>query len=399
MQKMIIAVIMLVIILCTNSVASIMFGATQIEIGLCLIGLFFIFVNKNTDYNIGVFYSYVIFLCLLTLLQYIIYPENIFHWLRLVLLFIVMTHISIYTITRSINVAEIYYRLILFMCIISTAVYFPVEIGNMDIPHSTLSVDWLPTYDVYYYVYCSMQIDLGTETFMGFSFKRNCGYFTEPGLYAFFIVSALFIFLFLKKKKTKWELVVWLTTLLTTFSTTGLILTVIIVAYYFNSRNIKTIFVRIGFASLSIVAVVYIITDLLAAKQVEHANSFTSRMIDLIGGIKLFCEQPLLGYGYKNFDVFNSYSLQFFPVERNNSNGVVSALYQLGLIGCSIFYIPFIYVRKKIKHHKSLFTLYTLVLIVLMMGEPIQYTTTGACIIGYIMAAIMTRKKVELTFI
>ncbi|UPS45264.1 O-antigen ligase family protein [Prevotella sp. E15-22] len=273
-----------------------------------------------------------------------------------------------------------------------------VEIAQISLPYTRFATDWLPTYDVYYYVYCSIVTDFGTDTFMGFTFKRNCGYFTEAGLYAFFIVLALFVWLFVKTKKSKVELAILLVALLSTFSTTGLILTVLMFAYYINTRKIKGKAIRWLLALMTVGVVVFVVNDLLATKQEEHSFSFSARMFDLIGGIQLFLQSPIWGWGYKNHDAFYVISMQGFGTERSDSNGVVSALYQIGILGCTIFYVPFILVRKKLKENKRLFSFLSILLILLMMGEPIQYTTTGVAIVGFVTAMLMTKNKVDLKF-
>ena len=393
-----IAFIIFIIILCTSSVTAAMFGTTQIEIFLCCIGLLFLFINKGSSYNQSHFIGYTVGLLFLTSIQFIIYSDNILHWLRFVLLLIVMTQMSTYTINRNINVVKVFYYVFLMMCIASSVFYVAVEILGVGLPHMTFTTEWLPTYEVYYYLYSSTVTEFGTDSFLGYTFKRNCGYFTEPGLYAVFIVLALFIYFFVKKEKKLWELALFSVILLSTFSTTGLIMAVIIAAYYFNRKGIKSAPLKILLALVSVFVVAFVIIDLLSAKQEEHAFSYASRTFDLIGGVEVFLQSPIWGHGYDNHKVFQAISLNEFGAERQDSNGVISALYQLGLLGCAIFYMPFVKLKKKLKANKGLFVFFAILLVVLTMGEPIQYTTTGAAIIGYLNAMLLTSKRVSFEF-
>ena len=71
---------------------------------------------------------------------------------------------------------------------------------------------------------------------------------------------------------------------------------------------------------------------ILKRKAVLALGSYSARGYDLIQGFKLFLQKPLLGWGYKNTEVFSCLTGEFANVklsDRTCSNGVISALYQL----------------------------------------------------------------------
>lgn len=189
--------------------------------------------------------------------------------------------------------------------------------------------------------------------------------------------------------------------LITTYSTTGLILLLLLFVLYGytknkNSKIIKTIII------LCLIPIVALcINNLLLEKQSEHEFSFLARSFDLFGGLQLFTQKPLFGYGYKNYDAFFKISSLIFTDERPCSNGFSSMLYQLGLFGSLIFIIPFIWLKKDMcktnSKNQLYFWIFVIVMIIIIMGEPIQYMSFGTLVIGYILAFTTSKKKLRLT--
>lgn len=394
-------IISLIVALCifaTSSVTGVIFNITSIVILICLIGTLFAFVNPTTSYNTGRYVYLVLGLLFLTVVQFVIYPDNVLRWLRLVYLFLTLTQISIFIVNNNLNLFKIFYRVFMIMALISTSLYVLVELLHLPLPYRTVSTEWLPTYNSYLYLYNSIVRETAyTPNYFGLSVARNSGFFTEPGLYATFLILCLYILLFIKKKRSKAEWALILFSILSTFSTTGYILAVVLIAYYLSKRSKAK---RGSSLSIPVVATVLIgggllIYNILQEKQSEHEFSYMARSFDLIGGIKLFLQHPIFGVGYDNHQSFYEFSADVFEMERNDSNGVVSVLYQLGLVGAALYYIPMTKAYKKLKvlgAKKSLLFLFIVTLIVLIMSEPIQYSPGGIIIFCYMYAIYMSNK-------
>ena len=395
-------IISLIVVLCifaTSSVTGVIFNITNIVILICLIGTLFAFLNSTTSYNTVRYMFLALGLLFITVVQFIIYPDNVLRWLRLVYLFLTLTQITIFIVNNNLNLVKIFYRVFMIMALISTSLYVVIELLHFPLPYRTVSTEWLPTYNSYFYLYNSIVRETTyTPSYFGLSVARNFGFFTEPGLYALFLILCLYILLFLKNKKSKAEWALIIFSILTTFSTTGYILAVVILGYYLSKRSKAK---RGSSLSVPVVATVLIgggllIYNILQEKQSEHEFSYMARSFDLIGGFKLFLQHPILGVGYDNHQSFIEFSANVFEMERNDSNGVVSILYQLGLVGAAIYYIPMIKAYKKLRllgARKSLLHLFIVTLIVLIMSEPIQYSPGGIMIFCYMYAICMSKKK------
>ena len=169
-------------------------------------------------------------------------------------------------------------------------------------------------------------------------------------------------------------------------------------AYYLFSHS-KSPYL---FIFLLLPAVPLIINSLLTQKQSDHEFSFLARSFDLVGGFKLFIQSPIWGHGFKNHEAFYSIIGIVFGDDRPCSNGITSTLYQLGIIGSLVFFVPFIQLGNRIRRispsNNILYKIFLITLFVLVMGEPIQYACLGLAIIGYVISLMSINKNVSIFF-
>lgn len=382
LEKAIYFIISIAIIITTGSIPGYFIDITKIEIGLALFCIVLAFVHKIKERDLRKIALLAVFSVAFSMLQLMIYPKMIFEWLRIPFLLISYSlFCCIYN--KKTELVNCYYNAFIVLCMISTLMYILVEVLQLAIPYTVTNFDWLLEYNSYGYVYFqrSMSNPLEPEIIGPITIVRNCGFYTEPGLYAVFIVLNLYIYLFVRNKKNRFHFVVLLFALFTTVSTTGWLAFVMMVAFkivYSEKHSNAKRNVIVG--SIVLLAVIIIGCVALQQKAINHVNSYTSRGFDLIQGFKLFLQSPLWGWGYKNSDIFSNVAASFAGVHhvgRANSNGVMCVLYQIGLIGSMIYFVPaYLYIRnnsKRCTYKRKKMIMFCLVLGFLIMGEPIQY--------------------------
>lgn len=394
-----IGIVVSLIIINTSSLVGYIINITNLELLLCLIGLIVSIKNSTIFFDNSAITKWIIYMLVIVGgVNLLIYPKTILDWVRIVALLFSFFHISLFAISRGVNAVKLFYYLFFCLNIVIMFMYTLIEIVGISIPYTIFDNGWLPVFKNYEFLYFSRMGEFTNESIAGFYFVRNTGIFSEPGLYAVFIVISIFICLFIKKNRKIYELPIWIISLISTYSTTGLILFVMLYAYYLFSHS-KSPYL---FIFLLLPAVPLIINSLLTQKQSDHEFSFLARSFDLVGGFKLFIQSPIWGHGFKNHEAFYSIIGIVFGDDRPCSNGITSTLYQLGIIGSLVFFVPFIQLGNRIRRispsNNILYKIFLITLFVLVMGEPIQYACLGLAIIGYVISLMSINKNVSIFF-
>ena len=183
--------------------------------------------------------------------------------------------------------------------------------------------------------------------------NRNCGPFWEPGAFQGFLVVALLMCVKFGNyiKAIDKKILVLLVTLLTTLSTTGLLLFVLICVvwrkefgYYLlknrkNQKMIKIVLVVV-FAAIALWLLFSgIITDKLATYS-DPTASTGIRLMDLVNGIGLCAVRPIFGMGFGT-TMIKAYENAVGI--GGNSNGIILMFYAMG----SIFGVVYLYLMSK----------------------------------------------------
>jgi hypothetical protein len=187
----------------------------------------------------------------------------------------------------------------------------------------------------------------------GFAIPRNCGYAWEPGAFAVYICLAIFINLFCtdsdkNKKQRLWFLVI---ALLSTQSTTGYLIFIVIILFYFLNTNLKIVLLFLPFLT---VALVFVATLPFMSKKVidlidetKNVNVLIERTIGLEGEftpqrftslvitLKDFQNNPLFGLGPHRED---SWTVKLYS-NISAISGIGELLAGFGLTGFLFFII------------------------------------------------------------
>ncbi|MDU6365061.1 MAG: hypothetical protein E6582_16250 [Clostridium sp.] len=170
---------------------------------------------------------------------------------------------------------------------------------------------------------------------------RNSGMFWEPGAFQCFINISLIFELF-GEKKNKFNIILFIITIITTQSTTGYIIMAMVLLYsmvtlkikFKNKTNVILLFLVI------IIGLFYLFNSKIITDKFDTGNtSYRLRTNDFMGSINIITKYPLKGVGYvselKKFEEDSNYI-------NKNSNGLLIFIMEFGLI-IFIVYIIFLY--------------------------------------------------------
>lgn len=178
-------------------------------------------------------------------------------------------------------------------------------------------------------------------------FERNSGMFWEPGAFqGFLIIAVLFILFFPTNHKIrKAKIIIFFITLLTTGSTTGYLLMILVCLGYY--KRLVTVFSGVSIVNrrikiftitcLVIAVITYIISSgNIGDKLNENSASSVKRMSDLLYGWIAVFDKPVFGYAFSNERLLREEQLGLV----NNSVGLVSMLYTCGIpFGIYYYYL------------------------------------------------------------
>ncbi|PGY13296.1 hypothetical protein [Bacillus cereus] len=171
---------------------------------------------------------------------------------------------------------------------------------------------------------------------------RNYSIFREPGVFQFYINLALIFELWFKNEKIKKSrLVVYYITLISTFSTTGLIIGLVILFTYIvtntqsNSNKIRFI-IGISIFLLIFTVMYYKIPFIQenfdgAFDKFNGGESSTARTASLIAYLVAWLNKPIIGWGYTG-GVYEAGNLYLHEYTQDNTNTIVTNFAFFGLI-------------------------------------------------------------------
>lgn len=191
---------------------------------------------------------------------------------------------------------------------------------------------------------------------------RNCGPFWEPGAFQGFVNLAICLnLLTYKEEDSKWRfrMVIYVVTVLTTFSTGGYILLIVNVIYYILRTN------RISFENkfwLLLIVFVgslcsFILIDFLGEKIYQDKGRLNVSLSDLGTGLYL-----LFGYGLSSSSILQS--------DIQSVSSIFNMFRYVGIVGFILYFLPVLWAKI---NTQSLYVFLCLFLI--LMNEP--FITAG----------------------
>ena len=231
---------------------------------------------------------------------------------------------------------------------------------------------------------------------------RNNSIFFEPGAYQAFLNLALFLIFFTQtnfEKRKKWiYIAILLTTLITTFSTTGFLLFLVMFPLFLYRSNIFSFSNKvliIGAASVVVVVFsaqfyekfVVKVDQYLSAGEYELGSSGTERGSDVIADMQIF-KKHMFGMGYDQYQrEFDRVGRR--KVEGGSTNGVTKTLAMMGLPFSLFIFGSYFWAFKRLLGDFLLTTLAFCMFMLFLVGEgyyisaPISYAIIAAAFVYY----------------
>lgn len=177
---------------------------------------------------------------------------------------------------------------------------------------------------------------------------RNFSVFSEPGVFQIYLNIALLLRLFILSKDKMFlrDIVILFLTLLSTFSTMGIVIGVSsLILFLFASDKGTRNKIKIRLVCLAIICVIlgafFFKEEMLAIfDKLKGGGSFNSRYYSLLVVLKAFFEKPLLGWGYdKLISIVVGEWLSLYTEDLTNTFFTIFATY--GVVFGSISLIGF----------------------------------------------------------
>ena len=166
----------------------------------------------------------------------------------------------------------------------------------------------------FHYFYLNFINEWQTQEIFGKSFVRNVGIFMEAPGFAFPLIMSLWWELFEKNNTCKRRIVVFLITIITTFSTKALGIAIILLFVYLYSKKIdkKSFWKKIRPVFFPLIFVVGFILGIYILKQkvltTGDAGSWFIRKNDIFAAYYVWKKYPILGAGFYNLqEMYNNY--------------------------------------------------------------------------------------------
>lgn len=162
--------------------------------------------------------------------------------------------------------------------------------------------------------------------------ERNIGVFWEGGVYQAFVNIALFLLIDQKKRKYFiFKAVIFVLTIITTFSSTGYIILIFNMLFYVIKSG-KLSYRKLVLLLVAVVAAICIIYSPAVANKFSSDStsyiSYTIRMNDNVNGVKVAMYSPFWGLGYHSTSYYSE--LQNLGIIANSS-GILSTAQQFGI--------------------------------------------------------------------
>lgn len=319
-------------------------------------------------------------------------PSSSFHLFIRVIWLLIIFSICYYNSQLTETVIHAYFNLITLLAFFSIIAFIAIVVFHPS--YSIASVE----NGNYYYKYFGFYYVLPRETLdiPGISGNRMQAIFWEPGVFAVHLALALYIALFLEKKRSIFNTIVLLICLFLTYSTTGIIVGVgVLGIYLLTSKKFSSVFRLLIFVPVVIIAI-YIIMSVWSKKSAVTlvGSSYGNRMADLYAGFQFFIRNIVWGSGYNNDNAYALFFQSLYGFPRGSSNGLLTWMYSTGLVGTIPLFYPFIrsFGRSKISFKNTVFIF---VFFLLNMTEPLITSPVMMFLVSYEYYYISNDRAVE----
>lgn len=300
------------------------------------------------------------------------------------------------------NVALKFENLVIFYASISLILWMLVGVLNIIPATGQIVSSWggERTYPLYLGIFTTRQ----TQEFMGRVWTRNQGFFTEGPMYNLVLIIAICIETFIaplnrKKGKYIWKgmdlrkIAILIVADISTFTITGMILLVAIVAFKYCLMPSKSVLLGIIKWSGAIVVLflaMYVANNLFLIK--ADTGSWEVRFDDFLAGYGAWRDNIWTGNGYDTMEAITHHMSSRRSYNMGYSSGVFSILAQGGIALFINYMVSFGgYIKYSIKTHKYEFIPMLIVIVLILITSLFHYTFVMMLLLAYGYALLLVR--------
>lgn len=336
-----------------------------------LILLFLTIRNKTINKKSILFY--IIYIILISIYM-LINQEKIFKSIyEIFIITIALLYLNIY---KKENFVNNYLKIITSLCKLSwipyllnifipkVLDYFPFIINNSNFRFHNVFIGVAPFNENYHNIY------------------RNYSIFREPGVFAVYILLGIIISLFYKNKKSNYKNTLILTiTMLSTFSTAGIITTSLVYILFIVTGKINQEKIIKNLIVLSCFIFVILLTPIpnKVMSKISNKNnpSTISRFNSIKTNIIIFSENPIIGIGWNNIDdrfqeiseLNLGSSTKYGEKSYHNTNTIFRLLSTHGIIYFTIYIYSLVLFFFKFTNNKKINYILCFIFIIILSNE------------------------------
>ena len=239
--------------------------------------------------------------------------------------------------TKIEQILVYYENIVLIISAVSLVLYLAGTVLSLVSPSNVLSATSVGWADFNYASYHGIYFE-GQRTYIfGKTITRNIGIFLEAPVFAYVLITALYIELFMRKNARKIPFIILLATIVTTFSSTAIAISLILMFafYYWNYMKHSWLKLLVPiFAILVSYAAITVVLDKLAIGN----DSGAARLNDFMSCWIAFAANPLIGIGFNNVSGVNPYRI--LKIGTGMSSGIPYVFANGGIVHGLIYIVP-----------------------------------------------------------
>lgn len=234
----------------------------------------------------------------------------------------------------------------------------------------------------FYHLYCEGQ----TVFALGYSGVRNIALFVEGPMLTYVISFAFYYELFFRKLGSrKIVIATFIATIITSFSTTGILVVLALMFIKFYEVIKKNKFLKFFVIPIIIFVTGYMAIFVVQDKFASNVYSASARLDDILASFKCFFSDIFNGVGYQNMDALGPYRL-FRRANAGLSTGFGSILAYGGILWGIWYIAPFImaivnYIRRPAMREKMgfVFMAFALLMVTVVQSRVLCTITNAIC--------------------
>lgn len=266
-------------------------------------------------------------------------------------------------------------NVMVFLSVCSLVLWILGSLQHILSPNTVIEAYWGGKY--IYKGYFGLLFERQYDESFGFKIMRNQGIFTEGPMYSLCLVISIGSEMFLKSEKEKKysikKLIILTAAVITTFTTTGFILTLIIYALAFLKKMPKDKILKILKTFISIIAVI-VVAFIVRSLYIEKSSSYSwmIRMMHYTAEFRAWMHSPIFGNGYGDYLKANLIG----GINMNgSSNAIFSVLSQGGIVLFFTYLFAFgMSLRGAVKHDEKGMIFFILIIAIEFCVTLFQYT-------------------------